>query len=433
MMETVQNACLEHRIATVSARIERLRSSHSYYWNQPIEEASGGAHIVVNGRDLLMHASYSYLGLIGHPRINRAARKAVEKYGTGTHGVRSLGGSLPVHADLEQTIAGFKGAEAAVTFSSGYVANMAVIATLVRRGDFVFSDRLNHSSIVQGCELSRANHIRFKHNDVASLERRLKKAPREATKLVVADGVFSMDGDVAPLPAFVELCRRYSAWLMIDEAHSTGILGRKGRGIEEHFGMPGVVDIKMGTLSKVIPSVGGYIAGKRELVDFIRHECPSYIMSAALPPAQAAAADEAFRVIMDEPWRVERLRANTESFINGLKARGLDTHNTVTAIVPIICRSDDTAIQATRLARDRGVFVCPVVSPAVPPELARLRATVTSAHEAPDIERAMDVLADVAGELGVVGKTDELRDGCACDRAHAYSTEKAIPPDDHGP
>jgi glycine C-acetyltransferase len=349
-----------------------------------------------------MFASYSYLGLIGHPKINAAAKAAIDKYGTGTHGVRSLAGTLDLHVELEQTIADFKHAEAAITYSSGYVTNLTVVSTLVGRHDYVFSDKLNHASIVDGCMMSGARFVRFKHNDLDDLQRRLEEAPASSAKLVIADSVFSMDGDIINLPRMVELCRKHNAWLMIDEAHSIGVLGATGRGIEEHFGLGDVIDIKMGTLSKTIPSVGGYIAGSADLIAFLRHASRAYIFSAALPPAQAAAANAAFKIILEEPERVNKLRANAEQFIQGIKQRGFDTLYSETAIVPIICGDDMVAFAMTREVQRKDVFVLPVVSPAVPPGLARLRATVTAAHEPKEIEQAMDEIEIAGKKLGVI-------------------------------
>ena len=383
-------------------RVESLREADLYFYNQSVSELKGGSKVMINGREMGMYASYSYLGLIGHPRINAAARAAIDKFGTGTHGVRSLAGTLGLHRELEETIAEFKKAEAAITYSSGYVTNLTVVSTLVGRGDYVNSDKLNHASIVDGCLMSGAIFLRFRHNDMEALEDRLKSVPEGSTKLVIADAVFSMDGDAIDFPQLVALCQKYNAWLMIDEAHSVGVLGKTGRGIEEHYGMEGVIDIKMGTLSKTIPSVGGYIAGKKELINFLRHASRAYIFSAALPPAQAAASLEAFKVIMDEPWRVERLRANAEQFINGLKSRGFDTMLTTTAIVPVLCGEDNSAFAMTREAQQHDIFVLPVVSPAVPPGLARLRATVTAAHEPKEIEHAMDVIEKAGREVGVL-------------------------------
>jgi glycine C-acetyltransferase len=373
-----------------------------YFYNQPVTELRGGARVLVKGREMSMFASYSYLGLVGHPRINKAAKDAIDRYGTGTHGVRTLAGSLDLHTELEETIAEFKQAEAAVTYTSGYATNLTVVSTLLGRGDYVISDKLNHASIVDGCLMSGAKFLRFRHNDMQDLEDRLKSVPSGSSMLVIADSVFSMDGDVIDFPKVVELCKKYGAWLMIDEAHSVGVLGKTGRGIEEHFGLEGTIDIKMGTLSKTIPSVGGYVAGRKELIQYLRHASRAYIFSAALPPAQAAAANEAFKVILDEPWRVEKLNANANQFINGLKQRGFDTLYTSTAIVPVLCGDDESAFKMTSLGQHQGIFVLPVVSPAVPPGLARLRATVTAAHEQDEIENAMDVIEEAGRAVGLL-------------------------------
>ncbi len=400
-MDHLSNDAIAERIQAMNERVKGIKAADLYYYNQPISELRGGARVLVNGREMGMYASYSYLGLVGHPRINKAAREAVDRFGTGTHGVRTLAGSLTIHRELEETIAAFKKTESAVTFSSGYATNLSVISALVGRNDYVISDKLNHASIVDGCMMSGAKFLRFRHNDMEALEQRLIQAS-DGAKLVVADSVFSMDGDVINFPKTVELCRKYNAWLMIDEAHSVGVLGKSGRGIEEHFDMEGSIDIKMGTLSKTIPSVGGYVAGKRELVEFLRHTCRAYIFSAALPPAQAAAANEAFKVILDEPWRVEKLNANSQQFISGLKGLGFDTLYTETAIVPVVCGSDEVAFAMTREAQHHDVFVLPVVSPAVAPGLARLRATVTAAHETQEIARAIDVIGVAGKQIGVI-------------------------------
>jgi glycine C-acetyltransferase len=390
------------RVRVFTERVNRLKENDLYFYNQPVEEIRGGARVLVRGREMGMYASYSYLGLVGHPRINEAAKKAVDKFGTGTNGVRTLAGTLTIHNELEETIAHFKHTEAAITYSSGYATNLSVISTLLGRGDYVLSDKLNHASIVDGCLMSGAEFRRFKHNDMADLENRLKNVPEGVSKMVIADSVFSMDGDIIDLPKVVELCKKYGAWLMIDEAHSVGVLGEKGTGIEEHFGLGDVIDIKMGTLSKTIPSVGGYVAARQEIVTYLRHASRAYIFSAALPPAQAAAANEAFKVILDEPWRVQRLNENTKQFIGGLKSLGFDTLLTETAIVPVLCGDDDRAFAMTREAQHNDVFVLPVVSPAVPEGLARLRATVTAAHEPSEIERAMDVIGEAGRKLGII-------------------------------
>jgi 8-amino-7-oxononanoate synthase len=393
---------IQQRIQAMTHRAGELKSHDLYFYNQPVTELRGGARVMVNGREMGMFASYSYLGLIGHPRINAAAKEAIDRFGTGTHGVRTLAGTLTVHTELEETIAAFKQAEDAVTFSSGYATNLSVIAGLLGRNDYVISDKLNHASIVDGCMMSGAKFLRYRHNDMAALEARLQQVPDGSTKLVVADAVFSMDGDIIDFPRLVALCRQYRAWLMVDEAHSVGVLGKTGRGIEEHFNMPGSIDIKMGTLSKTIPSAGGYIAGPKDLINYLRHTTRAYIFSAALTPAQAAAAKAAFDVILDEPWRVDRINANGRQFIDGLKRRGFDTMQTETAIVPVLCGEDDAAYAMTRECQHRDAFVLPVVSPAVPTGLARLRATVTAAHEPEEIEKAMNIIEEAGHIVGVL-------------------------------
>ena len=390
------------RIRAMNDRVKGLKENDLYFYNQAVQEMRADAKVLVNGREMGMYASYSYLGLVGHPRINEAAKKAVDKYGTGTHGVRTLAGTLTIHNELEETIANFKHAEAAITYTSGYATNLTVVSTLMGRGDYVLSDKLNHASIVDGCLMSGAEFRRFKHNDMEHLETMLKNVPDGASKLVISDSVFSMDGDIIDLPKMVELCKKYNAWLMMDEAHSVGVLGKTGTGIEEHFGLGDVIDIKMGTLSKTIPSVGGYVAAKKDIITYLRHASRAYIFSAALPPAQAAAANEAFKIILDEPWRIEKLNANTQQFIGGLKSAGFDTLLTETAIVPVICGTDEVAFAMTREGQRQDVFILPVGSPAVPEGLARLRATVTAAHEHDEIDRAMNIIIAAGKKLGVI-------------------------------
>ncbi|MGH2593937.1 MAG: aminotransferase class I/II-fold pyridoxal phosphate-dependent enzyme [Anaerolineae bacterium] len=389
------------RIAALNERVRNLKANDLYFLQLP-SSALDGPWVTIADRRMLMMASYSYLGLIGHPDIARAAHAATDRFGTGTHGVRLLAGTLPIHRELEETIACFKGAQDAVAYSSGYVTNLSVISTLVGRGDAVISDKINHASIVDGCLLSRANFMRFRHNDMADLERALIKAGSTA-KLVVVDAVFSMDGDVSNLPEVSRLCKQYGAWLMVDEAHALGVLGKTGRGIEEHFGLPpDTVDIKMGTLSKTIPSVGGYVAGQQDLITYLKHVSRAYIFSAALPPASAAAAKAAFEVMEREPWRVEKLHYVDRLFLNGLKSLGFDTLRSETAIVPLMMGDDDRAFRMTRLCHREDVFALPVVSPAVPVGLSRLRATVTAAHEPEHVTRALDVFEKAGRAIGVI-------------------------------
>lgn len=383
-------------------RIESAKLDEHYFYNQPIKELRGGSRVLVNGSEMQMFASYSYLGLIGHPKINEAAKAAIDKYGSGTHGVRMLAGTLSIHTELEETIARFKQTESAITFSSGYITNMTAITTLVGRDDVVISDKLNHASIVDGCTLSGATTVRFRHNDMEDLEHCLQKVAPEATKLIVVDAVFSMDGDIIDLPGIHRLCEMYDAWLMVDEAHSIGALGKSGRGIEEHFGLENVIDLKMGTLSKTIPSAGGYLAGSRDLIQMFRHASRPFIFSAAITPAQAAAAKAAFEVILEEPERVETLRRNARQFTQGFKQLGFDTLNTETAIVPVLCGEDERAYEMVKHCQQEAIFVLPIVSPAVPPDLARLRATVTAAHTSEEIDHALVVFERAGKKAGVI-------------------------------
>lgn len=391
------------RIQAWVDRINEAKQENYYFYNQPAEELYGGSRVRMNGREMLMFASYGYLGLLGHPKINAAAKAAIDQFGTGTHGVRLLAGTLTLHRELEETIARFKHTEAAITYSSGYVTNLTAVSTLVGRHDIVICDKLNHASIVDGCLLSGARFVRFRHNDMADLERCLEQAQPHAGKLVVVDAVFSMDGDIIDLPEVVRLCRGYGARLMVDEAHSIGVLGDSGRGIEEHFHLsPDSVDVKMGTLSKTIPSVGGYIAGKQDLIYFLRHASRAFIFSAALPPAQAAAARAAFEVIEAEPERIQTLRRNTAHFTGGLKRAGFDTMKTETAIVPVVCGEDAPTFDMMRACQQEGVFVLAVVSPTVPVGLSRLRATVTAAHSPAEIDRALEVFEWAGKKAGVI-------------------------------
>ncbi len=294
-MDLTREDTISQRIHALKKRFESLNEEGLYFYNQPITELHGGASVLVNGRIMTMFASYSYLGLIGHPKINAAAKAAIDQYGTGTHGVRSLAGSLDLHTELEETIANFKGAEAAITFTSGYVTNLSVVSSLLGRGDYVICDKLNHASIVDGCMMSGAKFLRFTHNDMDALEKRLQQVPSGSSKLVVADSVFSMDGDIIDFPRVVELCKRYGAYLMIDEAHSIGVLGKTGRGIEEHFGLEGTIDIKMGTLSKTIPSVGGYVAGNRDLINFLRHSSRGIYILGSTPTCSSSGCEGVLR------------------------------------------------------------------------------------------------------------------------------------------
>lgn len=314
---------IDARVNEFVARRRALEAADRYFYLQPTVGRTNHRVTMADGRDMVQLASYSYLGLIGHPRIEAAAKAAIDEYGTGAGGVRLLTGTTDLHERLEARIAEFSQREDACVYSSGYVTNMAIITALTGPGDLVLMDKLDHASIVDGCLLSGSKWHTYRHNDMRHLEKLLaKNAGQYNTILVVADSVFSMDGDVMDLPGTKALCDKYGARLMVDEAHSIGSLGATGHGVEEHFDMVGSIDLKMGTLSKSVPSVGGYCAASAEIVDYLRHSSRPFIFSAALPPAQAAAALETFNVIEDEPWRVEKLHAVTASYTKGLQAQG---------------------------------------------------------------------------------------------------------------
>ncbi len=391
------------RIQQMNERVRSAKGQDLYLYLQAAEEIDG-VHVTINGRRMLQFASYAYLNLLGHPKIKAAAEAALAEFGPGTHGVRVLAGTTRLHVDLEETIARFKGTEEAMVLSSGYVTNLGVIAALLGRNDVVISDKLNHASIVDGCLLSRAKFVRFDHNDMEALEKALFKAPKDTGKLVVLDAVFSMDGDIINLPEVIHLCRKYKAMLMVDEAHSVGVLGETGHGILEHFGLDNKdgIDIQMGTLSKTIPSVGGYIAGSSELITYLKHSVRAFVFSAALPPPSAAAAIASFEVIEEEPERVKALQANVDYFIKGLQERGFNTLNSETPIVPIITGDDERAWMMAKLSQDENIFVLPVVSPAVPSGTSRLRANVTAGHTREEIEQAMNVFERAGKAVGVL-------------------------------
>jgi 8-amino-7-oxononanoate synthase len=392
---------LDRRIDALSVDDRVIVAKDEYFYEPVIEEARG-AHIKFDGRWFLNFASYSYLGLIGHDYIEQQALRAVERHGTGAHGVRLLAGTLHLHRELELTLARFLGTEDAVVFSSGYMTNVATVGALVGPGDVIIGDVYNHASILDGYRLSGARVITYAHNDLADLERALRKAG-DAGRLVVTDAVFSMDGDVADLPGIVELCERYDAPLMVDEAHSLGVLGRTGRGITEHFGIdPARVDVKMGTLSKTVPSAGGYVAGSSDIVFALKNNARGWMFSAAATPAQVAAARAAIEVIDAAPGLPRELRARTTRYRERLRALGFDTLTGETPVVPVICRSAEQAGAMARMCQQDGLFVQPIVYPAVPRTLPRLRTIVNLSHSEADLDSAVTTLEKAGRACGLI-------------------------------
>ncbi len=399
---TALNDGISARIGAFIERRDALKEADRYFYLQPTTGRTNHRVTMADGREMVQLASYSYLGLIGHPRIEAAAKEAIDTYGTGAGGVRLLTGTTDLHERLEARIAAFSSREDACVYSSGYVTNVAIITGLMGPGDLVLMDKLDHASIVDGCLLSGAKWRTYRHNDMDHLEKLLSQAAGEYnTILVVADSVFSMDGDIMDLPRTRELCDQYGARLMVDEAHSVGSLGATGHGVEEHFDMVGSIDLKMGTLSKSIPSIGGYLAASAEIVDYQRHMSRPFIFSAALPPAQTAAAIAAFDVIDDEPERVAKLHEVTRRYTDGLKAQGWDTMDSQTCVVPVLVGDEAKTMDLTRMLFDRGVFVCPIVHPAVPRGMDRLRTCLMSTHTEADIDQALDAFAEAGAALGL--------------------------------
>lgn len=367
-----------------------------YFYNQQINGYLNDAKVSVSGKgEMIMFGSYSYLGLNNHPRINNAASIAIAKYGTGTHGVRLLAGTTDLHKQLEESLASFKKTEAAITFSSGFLTNLSVISCISTSEDVIYCDKLNHASIVDGCNLSRATLRRFKHNDFHHLETLLAKDTPKGKRIVIVDAVYSMDGDLVDLPKLVELCKYYSAILMIDEAHSLGVLGERGRGIVQHYKLPpDSVQVYMGSLGKAIPSVGGYIATSRKLCDYLAHSARGFIYSASLPPPAAAASSEAFRVMDEETSHHDKLRRNISVMKKLLSDVDVPCSNVESAIFPIICGADEVAWKVASHCQSSGIYVQAIPYPVVPQGQARLRASVTALHTIEELTQCAEVLGE---------------------------------------
>lgn len=360
-----------------------------------------GTEVSIGDRHLIMIGSNNYLGLTVHPRVRQAAMEAVRVYGTSCTGSRFLNGTLELHLELERRLAHWVGKEAALVFSTGYQVNVGTISAIVQRGDYVITDKDDHASIVDGCKMSYGEMKRFPHNDMEALGRLLSTLPQEAGKLVVVDGVFSMGGDIAPLPELVALCQRYGARLMVDDAHSIGVLGG-GRGTAAHFGLTDQVDLIMGTFSKSFASLGGFIAGDAEVVDYIQHHARSLIFSASIPPANAAAALAALDIMEQEPERVARLNQIGDFMRRRYCELGFDIGVSQTPIIPIIIRDDQKTLLTWRALFEAGVYCNPVLPPAVPPDLTLLRTSYMATHTDEQLERVLAIFAQVGKQLGII-------------------------------
>ncbi len=395
-------SALPPKLQWIADELRNLEDSGLYVHIRTIESPQD-AWVVVDGKKVLNFCSNNYLGLANHPRLREAAKRAIDQYGIGPAAVRTIAGTMTLHRQLERRLAAFKGAEDAITFQSGFNANLGTIPALVGRGDVIFSDELNHASIIDGCRLSRAQIIRYNHIDVDDLRAKLAEHRHQYRRaLVVTDGVFSMDGDIAPLDKIYEVVKEYDAILMVDDAHGEGVLGRGGRGIVDHFGLHGKVDIEVGTLSKAFGVVGGVVAGNATIVEWLRQRGRPFLFSSAMTVPDVAAAIEAVNILEESTELVDRLWANARYFKEGMKALGFDTGQSVTPITPIMLGEAKLAQEFSRRLFDAGVFAMAIGYPTVPRGKARIRVMISAMHTRDDLDFALDAFAQVGRALGVI-------------------------------
>jgi glycine C-acetyltransferase len=360
------------------------------------------AHTSFDHRSVVNLSSNNYLGLTTHPRLRQKALEAVQAFGVGTGSVRTIAGTMTLHMELERKLAEFKKVEAVVVFQSGFTANAGTVSAILGKEDVVISDELNHASIIDGCRLSRAAIKVFPHKDVDAARRIVKDLPAAQRKLLITDGVFSMDGDLGPLPALCDLAEETGCIMMVDDAHASGVFGQNGRGTVDHFGVHGRVDIQVGTLSKAIGALGGYVAGARSLIEFLHHRARPFLFSTSHPPAVAAACIEAIDVLMEEPEIIERLWENSRFFKNGLQQLGFDTGSSESPITPVIAGDSARAAKLSERLFEEGVFAQAIVFPTVQKDKARVRTIVTATHTREDLQFALDAFGKVGKELGLV-------------------------------
>ena len=363
-----------------------------------------GTEVEMGGHRVLMFGSNAYTGLTGDERVISAAKAALDKYGSGCAGSRFLNGTLDLHVQLEKELATFVGKDETLCFPTGFSVNQGVLAMVVGRNDYILCDDRDHASIVDGRRLSFATQLRYKHNDMADLERLLQKLPYDAVKLIVVDGVFSMEGDLANLPAIVELKRKYNCSIMVDEAHGLGVFGRQGRGVCDHFGLTHEVDLIMGTFSKSLASIGGFIASDSDTINYLRHTCRTYIFSASDTPAATASAREALRIIQEEPERIEHLWKVTRYALKRFKEEGFEIGETESPIIPLYVRDIDKTFMVTKLAFDNGVFINPVIPPACAPQDTLVRFALMATHTEEQVERGVQALKKVFVDQGIIKK-----------------------------
>jgi len=358
-------------------------------------ESDQDTEVQIDGKKVLMFGSNAYLGLTNHPKVKEAAIQATEKYGTGCAGSRFLNGTLDLHLDLERRLAEFIGKEDVIVYSTGFQVNLGVVSCVTGREDYILWDELDHASIIEGHRLSFSTKLKYKHNDMESLEKQLQKCDPDRVKLIVTDGVFSMEGDIANLPAIVELAKKYNANIMVDEAHGIGVLGKMGRGTCDHFGVTDDVDLIMGTFSKSFASLGGFIAADKEIINYLRHHSRSYIFSASSTPAATAAAAAALDIMMTEPERIQNLWDLTNYALKGFRDMGCEIGHTSTPIIPLFIRDNDLTFLIVRELFDAGVFVNPVVAPAVAPQDTLIRFSLMATHTKAQLDQAMNAIQTI--------------------------------------
>ncbi|MAU12778.1 MAG: 8-amino-7-oxononanoate synthase [Anaerolineaceae bacterium] len=360
------------------------------------------AHVVIDGRKLINLCANNYLGLANHPRLKEAAKKAIDEYGIGPGAVRTIAGTLSLHEKLEERLAQFKGAESVVTLQSGFTANLATVPAVVGRGDVIFSDELNHASIIDACRLSRAQVVRYNHNDPADLRRAIAETTEYNRRLIVTDGVFSMDGDIAPLPALVEIAQEHGILLMVDDAHGEGVLGRGGRGIVDHFDLHGQVDIEIGTMSKAFGVVGGIVAGKQPIIDWIKQRGRPFLFSSAMTVPDVAACLEAVDMLENSDELVQKLWSNGKFFQTELQKLGFDTGDSATPIVPVMLGEAEVAQAFSKELFKEGVFAMAIGFPTVPKGKARIRVMNSAVHSTNDLEEALSIFETVGKRLNLI-------------------------------
>lgn len=385
-------------------RADEVKAMGFYPYFRAIEENEGPV-VQIEGRKIIMAGSNNYLGLTAHPKVKEAAIKAVEKYGTGCSGSRYLTGTLDLHEELEVRLAKFFGKEAVLLFSTGYQTAQGIIPTLVQRGEYVVSDKDNHACIVAGNLMARgatADVLRYKHNDMSDLDRVLNKVPNDTPKLVVSDGVFSTGGEIVDLPTLVKLAKEHNARILIDDAHSVGVIGKGGRGTASEFDLEDQVDLTMGTFSKTFASLGGFVAGDAKVIDYLKHHAPALIFSASPTPASVASALAALTLLEEEPWRVDKLVSNADHVRKGLTDAGFTIIDGRTGIVPVIVGDDQIAFQMWRRLYDEGVFVNVFISPGVPQGRQMMRTSYMATHEEQHLDQIIDIFKKVGSELGLI-------------------------------